>query len=53
MQIAYCEEQVECRRSLLLAHFGEDWDVKQCQRTCDVCASHSQHTFKQVPATAN
>jgi hypothetical protein len=23
LQIAYCEDQVECRRVMLLAHFGE------------------------------
>ena len=49
-QIAYCEEQVECRRALLLAHFGEAWDTRRCQRTCDVCASHAQHTFQQASA---
>ena len=47
-QIAYCEEQVECRRSLLLAHFGEAWDPARCQRTCDVCAQRGQHAFQQV-----
>ena len=54
-QIAYCEEQVECRRALLLAHFGEAWDPARCQRTCDVCAQRGQLAFQQVwgPAAAD
>lgn len=48
-QVAYCEEQVECRRSVLLAHFGESFDPKRgCHGTCDVCAQHGSLTFEQV-----
>ena len=47
-QIAYCEEQVECRRSVLLAHFGESFDVKRCNGTCDVCAARNGQDFEQV-----
>ena len=51
-KIAYCEEQVECRRSVLLAHFGESFDVKRCHGTCDVCASRNGQEFEQVqPST--
>ena len=49
MQVAYCEEQVECRRAVLLAHFGESFDPKRsCHGTCDVCAQHSGHVFEEV-----
>lgn len=48
MQIAYCEEQVECRRSVLLAHFGESFDVKRCHGTCDVCSQRNGQEFEQV-----
>ena len=48
MQIAYCEEQVECRRSVLLAHFGESFDVKRCYGTCDVCSQRNGQEFEQV-----
>lgn len=48
VQIAYCEEQVECRRSVLLAHFGEAFDVKRCHGTCDVCAQRNGQEFEQV-----
>ncbi|BDA40672.1 ATP-dependent DNA helicase Q-like 4A [Coccomyxa sp. Obi] len=50
--IAYCEEQVECRRSVLLAHFGESFDVKRCHGTCDVCASRNGQDFEQRDLTA-
>lgn len=50
-QVAYCEEQVECRRAVLLAHFGESFDPKRgCHGTCDVCAQHSGQTFEQASA---
>ncbi|DBA92021.1 TPA: hypothetical protein ACH3X2_14247 [Trebouxia sp. C0005] len=36
--VAYCEEQVECRRVLLLSHFGESgFTAALCHRTCDIC----------------
>ena len=53
MQIAYCEEQVECRRSVILAHFGESFDVKACHGTCDVCATRHGQLFEQVPQHFN
>ena len=38
--VAYCEEEVDCRRSIILAHFGEASDpAKTCLRGCDLCAS--------------
>ena len=37
LQIAYAEEQVECRRVLLLRHFEEHFDPMQCKGTCDNC----------------
>lgn len=37
-QINYCEEQVECRRVLMLSHFGErSFTREQCRATCDNC----------------
>lgn len=49
VQVAYCEEQVECRRAVLLAHFGESFDPKRsCHGTCDTCAQHSGHIFEEV-----
>ena len=44
---------MECRRSLLLAHFGEAWDPARCQRTCDVCVQRGQLAFQQVSIAAD
>ena len=54
LQIAYCEEQVECRRAVLLAHFGESFDPRKgCHGTCDVCAQHSGQMFEQASPQAS
>lgn len=38
LQVNYCEEQVECRRVLMLTHFGETGFARaQCRSTCDNC----------------
>lgn len=34
---AYCEEDCACRRSMLLQHFGERFDVSDCRGSCDNC----------------
>ena len=39
MQIGYCQNDIDCRRALQLAHFGEmEFDVSSCKGTCDNCA---------------
>lgn len=35
--VSYCENDVDCRRSLQLAHLGEVFDASTCQKTCDNC----------------
>ena len=37
--LAYCENVGECRRKLLVEHFGEAFDAAHCQQHCDVCSS--------------
>lgn len=45
-QIVYCEEQVECRRLLLLQHFGErDFDRGSCGNTCDNCRRRAEGLY--------
>jgi hypothetical protein len=37
-QIAYAESTGECRRAMLMHHFGErTFGPAQCGETCDVC----------------
>ena len=52
MQVAYCEEQVECRRVLLLSHFGETgFTAAACHRTCDICLRNEGQVFTQRDMT--
>ena len=47
LQIAYCEEKVECRRVMLLAHFGETgFNTALCKPACDICASNVGQAFE-------
>ena len=34
---SYCLDRCTCRRTLMLKYFGEDFDSKQCNETCDNC----------------
>ncbi|DBB09457.1 TPA: hypothetical protein ACH3X3_15274 [Trebouxia sp. C0006] len=50
--VAYCEEQVECRRVLLLSHFGESgFTAALCHRTCDICIRNQNHVFAERDMT--
>ena len=35
--VQYCENRSDCRRRLVLLHFGENFDLKESNRTCDNC----------------
>lgn len=35
--VQYCENKTDCRRKLVLSHFGEVFDPKNCEKTCDNC----------------
>ena len=46
-QIEYAEEQLECRRVLLLRHFEEPFDPAHCHGTCDNCQRRGQGQYEQ------
>jgi len=51
--VSYCEEEVDCRRSIILAHFGEASDPrKTCQRGCDLCCSGAASRAARADVTA-
>ena len=42
----FCLNEVDCRRKLILEYFGENYDEKGCNRTCDnCCKSGPRHEF--------
>jgi bloom syndrome protein len=38
---SYCLNEVDCRRSLVLGHFGEEFDREKCNETCDNCKARN------------
>ncbi|KAK7412041.1 hypothetical protein VNO78_03487 [Psophocarpus tetragonolobus] len=50
--VSYCENDVDCRRLLQLAHFGEKFDCSACQKTCDNCLKITNFIEKDVTEIA-
>ncbi|KAI4296227.1 hypothetical protein L6164_036202 [Bauhinia variegata] len=50
--VSYCENDVDCRRLLQLAHFGEKFDSATCKKTCDNCLKIKSFIEKDVTETA-
>ncbi|XP_076287157.1 ATP-dependent DNA helicase Q1 [Lasioglossum baleicum] len=40
--LAYCLDQISCRRSLIATHFEETWNKKDCAEMCDHCRKSSE-----------
>lgn len=51
-QVSYCENDVDCRRLLQLAHFGEKFNSSTCQKTCDNCLKITSFIEKDVTEIA-
>uniref|UniRef100_A0A803LEA9 DNA 3'-5' helicase n=1 Tax=Chenopodium quinoa TaxID=63459 RepID=A0A803LEA9_CHEQI len=50
--VSYCENDVDCRRLLQLAHFGENFDPAHCIKTCDNCSKTRSSIEKDVTLVA-
>lgn len=48
---AYCEDNCSCRRSMLLQHFGEVFNVADCRGSCDNCKANTSSKINQVDMT--
>ena len=51
-QVAYCEEEYECRRIMLLVHFGEQFAAEDCKATCDTCLHSKAQAHEMLDVTA-
>lgn len=50
--IQYCENRVDCRRTLLLHYFGEVFDRRECHKTCDNCECSKEVVVKDFTRSA-
>lgn len=48
---AYCEDQCACRRTMLLQHFGEKFNTKDCRGSCDNCKSNETSSIVELDLT--
>lgn len=49
--LRYCSNKVDCRRTQVLSFFGEHFDPKRCNNTCDVCLSRGTEPMEMVDVT--
>lgn len=46
--VAFCVDEVECRRVQLLEYFGESFPRDQCKGTCDNCKNRGNVCLEDV-----
>lgn len=51
--VSFCINEVDCRRMMLLAYFGEDFPPDQCRGTCDNCCRGGTVTREDVTSHAS
>ncbi|CAG8541003.1 5964_t:CDS:2, partial [Diversispora eburnea] len=49
--IRYCENQIDCRREIILHYFEESFDRKECKQGCDNCQNQPTISRIQFDAT--
>jgi bloom syndrome protein len=50
--VSFCENRVDCRRTLQLQYLGESFDRALCNRTCDNCRNTIPPEMRDVTADA-
>ena len=50
--VRYCEDRDDCRRSNILAYFGESFNKEDCNNMCDNCASDAVYETKDMTVLA-
>lgn len=50
--VRYCEDEFRCRRTMQLEFFGEDFDRRRCNKTCDNCKHGREPERKDYTAEA-
>ncbi|EIW76690.1 ATP-dependent DNA helicase [Coniophora puteana RWD-64-598 SS2] len=48
----YCSNEVECRRTMVLRHFGEKFDPANCHKQCDNCRKDGASVTQDLTAYA-
>ena len=49
--LAFCENKSDCRRTQVLAFFGETFDRVNCHNGCDTCLAHDKTTWRKEDVT--
>ena len=49
---AFCMNEVDCRRKIVLEYFGENFNVNHCNKTCDNCKYVGHKEDKDLTAEA-
>lgn len=49
---AYCENDTDCRRKLVLSYFSEEFDPINCNKNCDNCRNSSSVTKEERDVTS-
>jgi bloom syndrome protein len=49
--LRYCSNKVDCRRTQVLGFFGESFDAKYCNNTCDVCINRVNEPMEMRDVT--
>jgi RecQ family ATP-dependent DNA helicase len=46
--IQFCDNQAECRRAHIIRYFGQKFDPKECNASCDNCCSDAEFEERDV-----